>query len=50
MVWLGKYPIWKAIAVSVGVSAALYLMFEFWFQVPLPHGSWFNPLEFIGVQ
>jgi len=50
MVWLGKYPIWKAIVVSLGVSAALYLMFEFWFQVPLPHGSWFNPLEFIGVQ
>jgi hypothetical protein len=50
MVWLGKYPIWKAVAVSVGVSAALYLMFEYWFQVPLPHGSWFNPLEFIGVQ
>ena len=49
MVWLGKYPIWKAVAVSVGVSAALYLMFEFWFQVPLPHGSWFNPLEFVGV-
>jgi len=49
MVWLGKYPIWKAVAVSVGVSVALYLMFEFWFQVPLPHGSWFNPLEFVGV-
>ncbi|MBU3634322.1 tripartite tricarboxylate transporter TctB family protein [Polynucleobacter sp. es-GGE-1] len=50
MVWLGKYPIWKAAAVSIGVSAALYLMFEFWFQVPLPHGSWINPLEFVGVQ
>jgi len=50
MVWLGKYPIWKAVAVSIGVSAALYLMFEFWFQVPLPHGSWINPLEFVGVQ
>ena len=49
MVWLGKYPLWKAIAVSVGVSVALYLMFEFWFQVPLPHGSWINPLEFLGV-
>ncbi|MBU3580372.1 tripartite tricarboxylate transporter TctB family protein [Polynucleobacter sp. 73C-SIWE] len=49
MVWLGKYPIWKAVAVSVGVSVALYLMFEFWFQVPLPHGAWFNPLEFVGV-
>jgi hypothetical protein len=50
MVWLGKYPIWKAIAISVGVSVALYLMFEYWFQVPLPHGAWFNPLEFLGVQ
>ena len=50
MVWLGKYRIWKAVAVSIGVSVALYLMFEFWFQVPLPHGSWINPLEFIGVQ
>ena len=50
MVWLGKYPLWKAVAVSVGVSVALYLMFEYWFQVPLPHGSWINPLEFIGVQ
>jgi hypothetical protein len=49
MVWLGKYPIWKAVVVSVGVSVALYLMFEFWFQVPLPHGSWLNPLEFVGV-
>ena len=49
MVWLGKYPIWKAVAVSVGVGAALYLMFEYWFQVPLPHGAWFNPLEFVGV-
>jgi hypothetical protein len=49
MVWLGKYAAWKAIAVSIGVTVALYLMFEFWFQVPLPHGSWFNPLEFVGV-
>jgi len=49
MVWLGKYSLWKAIAVSLGVTVALYLMFEFWFQVPLPHGSWFNPLEFVGV-
>jgi hypothetical protein len=50
MVWLGKYHIWKAIAVSVGVSVTLYLLFEFWFQIPLPHGSWFNPLELVGVQ
>ena len=50
MVWLGKYSLWKAAAVGVGVSIALFMMFEFWFQVPLPHGSWFNPLEFIGVR
>ncbi len=49
MVWLGKYPIWKAVAVALGVSAALYFMFEYWFQVPMPHGSWINPLEFLGV-
>ncbi|BDX21134.1 hypothetical protein TUM22923_04550 [Polynucleobacter sp. TUM22923] len=49
MVWLGKYPLWKAATVSLGVTVALYLMFEHWFQVPLPHGSWINPLEFIGV-
>lgn len=50
MVWLGKYSLWKALAVAVGVTVALYFMFEYWFQVPLPHGSWINPLEFIGVQ
>lgn len=50
MVWLGKHPIWKAVAVSVGVSVALYLMFEYWFQFLLPHGSWFNPLEFVGIR
>ena len=49
MVWLGKYPLWKALAVALGVSVALYMMFEFWFQIPLPHGSLINPLEFIGV-
>lgn len=50
MIWLGKYPAWKAIAVALGVSVTLYLMFEYWFQVPLPHGSLINPLEFLGVQ
>lgn len=41
MRWLGKYPWWKAIAVSVGVSVAFFLTFEIWFKVPLPKG----PLE-----
>ncbi len=49
MIWLGKYAAWKAFAVALGVSVALYLMFEYWFQVPLPHGSLINPLEFLGL-
>jgi hypothetical protein len=50
MIWLGKYPAWKAIAVALGVTITLYMMFEYWFQVPLPHGSLINPLEFLGVR
>lgn len=38
MVWLGKYPWWKAALVSVGTSAFFYSVFELWFQVPLPKG------------
>ena len=49
MIWLGKYPPWKAIVVAVGVSAALYFMFEFWFQIPLPHGTWINLIELLGM-
>lgn len=41
MRWLGKYAWWKVAAVSVGTAVALYLVFEMWFQVPLPKG----PLE-----
>jgi predicted membrane channel-forming protein YqfA (hemolysin III family) len=50
MVWLGKYPLWKAAIVSLGVSVALFVLFEIWFQVPLPHGALFNPLSMVGVQ
>lgn len=50
MVWLGKYSIWKAVVVGLGVSIALFMMFEYWFQIPLPHGSLFNPLAIIGLQ
>ena len=38
-----------ALVFILGVSIALYLMFEYWFQVPLPHGSLINPLEFLGL-
>lgn len=41
MRWLGKYAWWKAAAVSVGTMAVFFVIFEKWFQVPLPKG----PLE-----
>jgi hypothetical protein len=50
MVWLGKYALWKAALVGLGVSVALFMMFEYWFQIPLPHGSLINPLAIFGLQ
>ncbi|HEY5635584.1 MAG TPA: tripartite tricarboxylate transporter TctB family protein [Burkholderiales bacterium] len=41
MRWLGKYPWWKVVSVSVGNSVVFFLIFETWFKVPLPKG----PLE-----
>ena len=41
MRWLGKYPWWKAAAVSIGNSVVFFLIFEVWFKIPLPKG----PLE-----
>ena len=41
MRWLGKYAWWKVAAVSLGASVLFFLIFEKWFQVPLPKG----PLE-----
>ncbi len=38
MLWLGKYPWWKAALVSVGTNVFFYIVFEIWFQVPLPKG------------
>jgi hypothetical protein len=43
MRWLGKYAWWKVATVSIGTIVALYMIFEIWFQVPLPKGpveSW----------
>ncbi len=42
MMWLGKYPLYKAILYGVGVPVAIYFMFEKWFLVPLPKG----PIEY----
>jgi hypothetical protein len=41
MIWLGRYPWWKAGAVSIGATVVFFLIFERWFLVPLPKG----PLE-----
>jgi len=41
MLWLGKYSWVKTVPIAVGVSVAFFLLFEVWFNVPLPKG----PLE-----
>jgi putative tricarboxylic transport membrane protein len=41
MAWLGRYPAAKIAPVAILVPAALFVMFEIWFLVPLPKG----PLE-----
>ena len=41
MWYLGKYSWVKILPVAVGVSVVFFLIFEVWFQVPLPKG----PLE-----
>ena len=47
MIWLGKYSWLRSALVGVFVSAAAFLTFEIWFQVPLYKGA-FNPLAFLG--
>lgn len=41
MRWLGRYPWWKVLLVSLATAVAFYVIFEIWFKVPLPKG----PLE-----
>jgi hypothetical protein len=38
MYFFGKFAIWKALAVALGISGVSFLMFEIWFLVPLPKG------------
>lgn len=37
----GRYEIWRIAAVALGVTVALFFIFEVWFVMPLPKG----PLE-----
>ncbi|WP_332684279.1 tripartite tricarboxylate transporter TctB family protein [Bosea sp. (in: a-proteobacteria)] len=41
MIFFGKFPLWKAMVVSVSIATVSFFMFEVWFLVPLPKG----PLE-----
>jgi hypothetical protein len=47
MMWLGRYSWVRSIVVGLFVSAAAFMTFEVWFQVPLYKGA-FNPLAFLG--
>jgi hypothetical protein len=38
MIWLGKYPLYKALPVAAAVPLILFVVFEIWFLVPLPKG------------
>ena len=45
MWWIGKYPLYKLLPVSLIVPFVVFLMFEIWFLVPLPKGpveTWFG--------
>lgn len=47
MMWLGNYSWVRSVLLGVAVSAAAFVTFEIWFQVPLYKGA-FNPLGFLG--
>jgi hypothetical protein len=47
MRWLGNYSWLKSVVLGTVVSAAAFLTFEVWFQVPLYKGA-FDPLSFLG--
>jgi len=47
MVWLGRYPWPRSLAIAAVTMIAFFLMFEVWFKVALYKGL-FNPLAFLG--
>jgi putative tricarboxylic transport membrane protein len=42
MMWLGGYSAWKTVPIAVGVPVVAYMVFERYFQIPLPKG----PIEY----
>ena len=42
MMWIGKYGVWKMLPIAIGVPVVVYVVFERYFQIPLPKG----PIEY----
>jgi putative tricarboxylic transport membrane protein len=42
MMWLGGYNLWKTLPIAIGVPVVAYIVFERYFQIPLPKG----PVEY----
>jgi hypothetical protein len=42
MMWIGKYSVWKTLPIAIGVPVVVYIVFERYFQIPLPKG----PIEY----
>jgi putative tricarboxylic transport membrane protein len=42
MMWIGKYSVWKTLPIAIGVPIVVYVVFERYFQIPLPKG----PIEY----
>jgi len=47
MRWLGHYSWVKSFAIGFGVSAAIFVLFEIWFKVPLFKGA-YDALAWLG--
>jgi putative tricarboxylic transport membrane protein len=42
MMWLGGYNAWRTLPIAIGVPVVVYIVFERYFQIPLPKG----PIEY----
>lgn len=47
MIFMGKYPKGRSIAIAIIIAVLCFLLFEVWFKVPLAKGS-LDPLAFLG--
>ena len=47
MRWLGRYSWVRSVAIGFGVSAAIFVLFEIWFKVPLYKGA-YDALAWLG--